>query len=145
MLTAPEDQKAATEAERRTASRHPAGTIPAITGVRLSPVGSGAQLVNVSTTGVLVRCSSRLMPGTAVTVLFEGTFAPPPVKSTVVRCVVADIGRGAGLSYHVGIAFKAAIDLGIEAAVTPVPAPPAAPAPAEQPHAVPPPILVNRW
>ena len=141
MLIAPEDQKAATDAERRTAARHPAAAMPAITGVRLSPVGSGAQLVNISTTGVLVRCTSRLMPGTAVTVLFEGTFAPPPVKATVVRCLVADIGRGAGLSYHVGIAFKATIDLGEEPAAAPAPAP----APAEEPQPAHPPILVNRW
>ena len=142
MLIAPEDQKAATDAERRTATRHPAAAMPAITGVRLSPVGSGAQLVNISTTGVLVRCSSRLMPGTAVTVLFEGTFAPPPVKATVVRCLVADIGRGAGLSYHVGIAFKTTIDIGEE------PAPPAAavaPAPVEEPEPARPQVLVNRW
>ena len=144
MLIAPEDQKTDTGADRRTAARHPAAAMPAISGVRLSPVGSGAQLVNISTTGILVRCSSRLMPGTAVTVLFEGTFAPPPVKATVVRCLVADIGRGAGLSYHVGIAFKTTIDIGEEPA-PPAAAPAAAPAPIEDPEAARPPILVNRW
>ena len=144
MLIAPEDQKAATDAERRTATRHPAAAMPAITGVRLSPVGSGAQLVNISTTGVLVRCSSRLMPGTAVTVLFEGTFAPPPVKATVVRCLVADIGRGAGLSYHVGIAFKTTIDIGEEPAPSAAAAA-VAPAPVEEAEPARPQILVNRW
>lgn len=136
MPTAP-DQKAD---DRRTATRHSAATVSSITGIRLSPIGSDAHLVNISTTGILVRCATRLMAGTAVTVLFEGTFAPPPAKGTVARCLVADIARPAGLSYHVGIAFKEPIAIdphqisqdGVEAPVV-------AAAAADQP------VLVNRW
>lgn len=126
------------EAERRTATRHPAATVPTITGIRLSPVGSDAHLVNISTTGILVRCATRLMAGTAVTVLFEGTFAPPPAKGTVVRCLVADIGRGAGLSYHVGIAFKESIVLDQEQGSLPAEI-------ADEPATAQEPVLVNRW
>ena len=137
MLTAP-DQQNAVDDDRRTATRHQAGAMPYITGIRMSPIGTEAHLVNISTTGILVRCVTRLMAGTAVTVLFEGTFAPPPVKGTVVRCLVADITRPAGLSYHVGIHFKDPIALD-DSHAQPEPATKPADPPTEQV------ILVNRW
>jgi hypothetical protein len=137
MLTAP-DQKNDVD-EKRTATRHTAAAMSSITGIRLSPIGTEAHLVNISTTGILVRCATRLMPGTAVTVLFEGTFAPPPVKGTVVRCLVADICRPAGLSYHVGIHFKEPIAIDDAQVEDTTPATKPADPPTEQV------ILVNRW
>ena len=137
MLTAP-DQKNDVD-EKRTATRHTAAAMSSITGIRLSPIGTEAHLVNISTTGILVRCATRLMPGTAVTVLFEGTFAPPPVKGNVVRCLVADICRPAGLSYHVGIHFKEPIAIDDAQVEGTTPATKPADPPTEQV------ILVNRW
>jgi hypothetical protein len=124
--------------ERRVAHRRPAVQVPSITGVRLSPGGGDSSLVNISMSGALVRSTSRLLPGTPVTVLFEGTFSPSSIKSKVVRCVVADICKPAGLSYHIGIAFNERIHFDDEPAET-----------AEPTSASPPPdagqILVNRW
>jgi hypothetical protein len=127
-----------TSDERRTALRQPAALMPSITSLRLSPGGGEASLVNISSTGALVRCSTRLLPGTAVTVLFEGGFSPESIKSKVVRCFVADICRPAGLSYHIGLHFNSPIQLEehpveTRQAEAPVPSPPVAP------------ILENRW
>jgi hypothetical protein len=127
-----------TDAERRTAERILPAGVPAITGVRMSPGAGDAHLVNISTSGVLVRCATRLLPGTAVTVLFDGGFKPASVKGKVVRCLVADIGGAGGVSYHIGIAFKDEIEL---------PATPAEPEPkptAQAPAAIQP-RLENRW
>jgi hypothetical protein len=124
--------------ERRVAHRRPAAQVPSITGVRLSPGGGDSALVNISITGALVRSTSRLLPGTPVTVLFEGTFSPSSIKSKVVRCVVADICKPAGLSYHIGIAFNERIHFDDEPAETA--AQTSAPPAPDAGH-----ILVNRW
>ena len=126
--------------ERRIAQRHPAAAVPSITGVRLSPTGGDASLVNISTTGVLVKCRTRLLPGTAVTAVFEGTSALASVKSKVVRCLVADIDSS-GMSYLIGIAFNAPV---ADVSGAPTPEPKAA---APQPGPVPavPAAPVNRW
>ena len=145
MLTAVEAQKSAAEDEKRIAQRHPAGTIPDITGVRISPIGGSIQLVNISMTGALIRCSTRLMPGTTVTLLFEGTYAPAPAKGTVVRCLVADICRPTGLFYHVGIAFKEPIALRDSPAPAPMIPTAEGTAEAREEPVGEQPILVNRW
>jgi PilZ domain len=126
--------------ERRIAQRHPASVVPSIKGVRLSPTGGDASLVNISTTGVLVKCRTRLLPATAVTVVFEGTSALGSVKSKVVRCLVADIDAS-GMSYLIGIAFNAPV---ADVSGAPTPEPKAA---APQPAAVQPVPAepVNRW
>lgn len=97
--------------ERRTAGRLHADAVPSITGVRLSPCGGQSFLVNISPTGVLVRCATRLLPGTPVVVIFDGTFLPASIAGRVARCLVADICGPSGLSYHIGIAFNKEIFL----------------------------------
>jgi hypothetical protein len=139
MLMTSEEAKAAGAAERRTATRLPASSVASITSVRISPVGSEATLVNISSTGVLVRCVTRLLPGTPVTVVFDGSFTPSSVKGKVVRCMVADICKPAGLAYHIGIAFNSAIALQEPSASPAETAAQAAPVQAAAP------ILVNRW
>ena len=145
MLTAVEAHKAAAESEKRIAQRHPAATLTDITGIRISPIGGSIQLVNISTTGALIRCSTRLMPGTTVTLLFEGTHAPAPAKGTVVRCLVADICRPAGLFYHVGIAFKDPIVLRESGAPATGAETTAATTPVREEPVHEQPVLVNRW
>ena len=103
--------------ENRAAARIAAALVPTITGLRLSPYGTGATLVNISATGLLAECGIRLKPGSAVTLMFEGTFAPPSVPARVVRCAVAAMGNSGGLVYHVGVAFDAPIALGAAPAV----------------------------
>lgn len=119
--------------------RYPAGALASITRVRLS-VGSGnVALMNISTTGMLVRCPSRLVPGTPITVSLDGGFQPSSVKGRVARCLVADLCGPSGLSYHVGIAFNDPIPIEEDVPETSeAPAKPVLPPESSQ-------ILVNRW
>ncbi|MCM3880837.1 MAG: PilZ domain-containing protein [Vicinamibacterales bacterium] len=132
-MAATVESSAVATSERRTAPRLVAAAVPAITGVRLSPGGGEAWLVNISSSGVLVRCATKLLPGTPVMVTFEGTFVVGSAKGKVARCFVADIGRPIGLSYHIGIAFNESIPFEGQIAETPQ----------HEPEAVP--VLVNRW
>ena len=97
--------------EHRSSGRRPAATVPEITGIRLKPHGADATLVNISTSGILVECASRIKPGTAVIVVFEGTFSPAQVDARVARSSVAIMHKGGGLGYHTGIAFNRPIVL----------------------------------
>ncbi len=115
---------------------------PAITGIRLSPYGVEATLINISSTGVLVRCSTRFKPETAVTVVFQGTFTPSSVQGRVARSVVAAADKQGILWYDVGIAFDTRIALDDAPATRPEPEPPALTVVDETPEA---PDLVNRW
>ena len=55
-------------AENRDAPRRPASAVPSITGLRISPHGVDATLVNISESGVLAECGERLKPGDTVRV-----------------------------------------------------------------------------
>ena len=55
--------------------RFPATAVPTIKAVKLSP-GDTVELVNISRSGVLVEGRTRFVPGTRVTVHFDGGFAP---------------------------------------------------------------------
>jgi PilZ domain len=103
--------------------RYPASAVPSITGVRLSP-GDVVQLVNISRSGILVEGRTRFVPGTRITVLFDGGFSPAQMKAKVVRCQVSSIDRGA-LRYQSGIQFDTRL-----AATFPEPSSPPGPAPA---------------
>ena len=61
----------------RGAPRRAAHELPSITGLRISPPGLDATLVNISISGLLAECRERLKAGRAVSVVFEGTFEPP--------------------------------------------------------------------
>lgn len=126
-------------AENRSAVRRPASSLPAITGMRVSPHGVDASLINISESGVLADCDAQIKPGSSVTVIFDGTFTPRAVDGRVARCVVSSMGAGGRLRYHVGIAFAKRIAL--------VPADTAAPATPEPTEAPAPPakIVRNRW
>jgi hypothetical protein len=105
----------------RSPKRYPASAFPEITGIRLAPVGATARLLNLSAAGILVECSSRAVPGTAITVHFQGSFVPPTVEGKVVRCEVTGIGRDGALRFHLGLAFNERIHLAVDEDV-PVPA-----------------------
>ena len=109
--------------------------MPEITGLRFSPHGVEATLINISTSGILVECGERLKAGSAVTVVFEGTFTPRTAEGRVARHSVSAMGRDGRLRYHVGLAFTKDIPL------EPEPAPPmaeSAPVVASQ-------VVRNRW
>ena len=132
----------------RPARRYPALAFPEIRAVRLAPIGAAGTLVNLSATGVLVECATRAVPGTPLTVQFDGTFLPASIESRVIRCEVVGIASDGSLRFHIGLAFETRIALRLDAeeAVEQDPAPPsdtppqAAPAPAAA-SAIP----RNRW
>lgn len=97
--------------EQRAAKRIPAARFPSIEGVRLSPNDVVSTLVNISTSGVLVECTSKPRPGSSVTVHFSGTFTPATIRGRVARTIVASLGKDGVLHYMVGIAFDEPIDL----------------------------------
>ena len=79
--------------------------VPAITGLRLSPYGAAATLVNISASGVLAECTLRLKVDSAVKVVFEGEFSLKSAEGRVMRCEVAAMGRDGLIRYQIGIAF----------------------------------------
>jgi hypothetical protein len=97
--------------EQRSAARIPAARVPSILAVRLSPGDSISTLVNISTSGLLVECTSKPRPGSAVTVNFVGSFTPATVRGRVARTIVASLGKDGVLHYMVGIAFDESIEL----------------------------------
>lgn len=121
--------------ENAVATRRAATLVPSIAGLRLSPIGCRAALVNISTSGLLASSDTRVPPGTTVTVLFEGTFSPPSADGRVTRCEVAALDAQRGLLYHVGIAFSAPLVLDDEPISV-------APEPLATPARTP---LRNRW
>lgn len=144
------------EAPVRTDPRYPASAVSGITSMRLSP-GDAVKLVNISASGVLVEGKTRFVPGTRVTVHFEGTIKPNQIKARVIRCQVSSIGTGGSLQYQSAIAFEGRMDLPVEdsalptaavSALAPVeePAPKKGKAAAAAPPPAPkPPRVYNRW
>lgn len=108
----------ATVETSRADPRYPASALPGITGMRLSP-GDNVRLLNISASGVLVEGKTRFVPGTRVSVIFEGPSAPKTVKGKVVRCQVSSIGGGGSLQYQSAIAFEAKIELPVDEATLP--------------------------
>jgi hypothetical protein len=107
----PDNAKAAVTVENRCAPRRPASQVPSIAGLRLSPHGAIASLVNISGSGLLAESTIRLKTGSAVTVLFDGNFSPTSIASRVARCEVSGMGADGILRYHVGIAFNGPLAL----------------------------------
>jgi len=150
-------ETAVAESNKRVDPRYPAVAIPAITAMRLSP-GEAVSLVNISSSGVLVQGKTRFVPGTRVTVHFEGTIKPNQIKARVVRCQVSAIGGGGSLQYQSAIAFEGRMDLPVEESALPAaavaalvdeaPAPKKGKAAAAPPPPPPPPAAphaYNRW
>lgn len=143
----PKAESSVAESNRRVDPRYPASAIPAITGTRLSP-GEAVTLVNISASGVLVEGKTRFVPGTRVTVHFEGAIKPNQMKARVVRCQVSAIGGGGSLQYQSAIAFEGRMDIPVEEASLPHSAPPVEeppPPPKKGKAAAPPPPIQNRW
>jgi hypothetical protein len=96
------------QAEHSAAPRRPASAVPSIKGLRISPPGVEATLVDISASGLLAEWGIALKIGQAVTVDFEGTFSPQSLEAQVVRSAVASMTSD-GVRYHVGLAFTAPI------------------------------------
>jgi len=96
--------------EHSAAPRRPASEVPSIEGLRISPPGFRAALVDISTSGLLAEWGLPLKTGQEVTVEFEGPFPQQTVAAHVIRSSVASITSG-NLRYHVALAFTAPITL----------------------------------
>src|SRR5437879_2542450 len=90
------------------ALRRPASAVPSITGLRISPPGFKATLVNISPSGLVAEWGLALKIGQTVTIAFEGKVTPQSVGALVVRSSIAS-ASSAGLRYHVAIAFTSRI------------------------------------
>ena len=130
------------EGEHSPAPRRPASAVSSIKGLRISPPGFRATLVNISASGLLAEWGLPLKIGQAVTVAFEGTFTTQSVGAEVVRSSIASL-TSASLRYHVGLAFTAPITLEDQApsatGVAKAPAPDEVPDPALLDD------VLNRW
>jgi hypothetical protein len=120
----------------RPAQRFGASSFPQIEELRL--LGTAVTLVNLSSSGILVECSERSVPGALLTLEFVGTFTPATVQGRVIRCEVVGISPSGSMRYRIGLAFLKPIVLPKEgpaaAAQAPVPsgaAPAQGPAPAQ--------------
>jgi hypothetical protein len=113
--------------------------VPSIQSIRLSPGDSTSTLVNISTSGLLVECTSKPRPGSAVTVNFHGGFKPASVKGRVARTIVASLGKDGTLHYMVGVAFDQPIEFEDQVIEPEADPPPAEAAPRVASR------LQNRW
>ena len=102
---------AAAASETRAAARREATLVPNITAVRVMPHRADAKLINISTTGMLVECATRLQPGSSCTVIIEGGFTPASIESRVARSAVIAVTKEGGIRYHIGFSFKQPIVL----------------------------------
>ena len=94
--------------EHSAAARRPASAVPSIEGLRISPPGFKATLIDISERGLLAEWGLVLKIGQAVTVDFEGTFSPQSLAAQVVRTAVASM-TPVGVRYQIGLAFTTPI------------------------------------
>jgi hypothetical protein len=132
----PEPAGAGESIENRSAPRRAASAMPSITGLRFSPQGLHAVLVDISETGMLAECGERVKPG-GLTVVFDGTFEPRRAEGRVVRNSVLSMGADGSLRYLIGIEFTAPIYL--------EPIDDAPPPQVEESAVVVPRVVRNRW
>lgn len=90
--------------DRRVAKRIPAAELPWIKGITVAKVGN-AGLINLSSSGALVYCRTRLVPSQAVVLQIIGAGSRFRLKGHVVRCEVSAVRKGSTLDYRAAIAF----------------------------------------
>ena len=95
--------------DRRIALRRGRGDVPWLSGIKLS-WGQELQLVNISSTGVLVETGSKLAPGSTTELHLSG---PETNLVVPVRFIRSDVARidGLGVRYHAAAAFAKEINL----------------------------------
>jgi hypothetical protein len=95
--------------DRRRSGRWMPGSIDALSRVRLRG-GRELVVVNVSTTGVLVEGTTRLLPGTHLDVHVTAAQGRILVRARVVRCAVSAVTADV-ITYRGALAFDEAVDL----------------------------------
>jgi CheY-like chemotaxis protein len=95
--------------ERRIALRRDRGDVPWLSGVKLS-WGAELQLINISSTGVLVETGSKFAPGSTTDLHLCG---PETNLVVPVRFIRSDVSKidGLGVRYRAAAAFAKEIDL----------------------------------
>ena len=95
--------------ERRIAKRKGRGDVPWLSGIKAS-WGADLQLINISSTGVLVETGSKFAPGSTSNLHLCG---PGTNLVVPVRFIRTDFARidGVGVRYHVAAAFAQDVDL----------------------------------
>ncbi len=95
--------------ERRIALRKGLGDVPWLSGIKLS-WGPELQLINISSTGVLVETGSKFAPGSTTNLQLCG---PETNLVVPVRFIRSDVSRidGLGVRYRAAAAFTKEIDL----------------------------------
>jgi hypothetical protein len=104
-----EQLREAARDERRIALRKTLGDVPWLAGIKL-PWGPELQLVNISSTGVLVETGSKFAPGSTSELHLSG---PDTNLVVPVRFIRSDVARidGLGVRYRAAAAFAKEIDL----------------------------------
>lgn len=97
----------AQESERRTSLRRPLSDVPLISEVKVK--ARQAQVVNISSGGLLIEVSLRLLPGTHTQLEIIRQHGPLNISGRIVRSEVSGISQGA-LQYYVAIAFDRPLD-----------------------------------
>jgi CheY-like chemotaxis protein len=95
--------------DRRRARRLGRGDVPWLSGIKM-PWGLDLDLVNISSTGLLVESTSKLSPGVTYELQLDGPEATLVVKARFIR---SEIGRvdGRGVRYYSAAAFERQLDL----------------------------------
>ncbi len=95
--------------ERRIALRKSHGDVPWLSGIKVS-WGAELQLINISSTGVLVETGSKFAPGSTTNLQLCG---PETNLVVPVRFIRSDVARidGLGVRYRAAAAFTKEIDL----------------------------------
>ena len=95
--------------ERRVALRKGRGDVPWLSGIKVSS-GPELQLINISSTGVLVETGSKFAPGSTTELHLSG---PETNLVVPVRFIRSDVARidGLGVRYHAAAAFKKELDI----------------------------------
>ena len=95
--------------DRRVALRKGRGEVPWLSGIKLS-WGPELQLVNISSSGVLVESGSKFAPGSTTELHLSGPETNLVVPVRFIRSAVAKID-GLGVRYHAAAAFAKELDL----------------------------------
>ena len=95
--------------DRRVALRKGRGDVPWLSGIKVS-WGPELQLVNISSTGVLVESGSKFAPGSTTNLHLSGPETNLVVPVRFIRSAVARID-GRGVRYHAAAAFAKELDL----------------------------------
>ena len=90
--------------DARAAPRRSARDVRWITRVKLAS-GEEAQIVNISTGGILIECRAQWPPDALVDLQIVSARTVVETRGRVVRCELAGVDRNGAATYHVALEF----------------------------------------